>query len=182
MKSTYLSTFALAALLGTAPAWSQFTDSAKTSTTAKTSPPPATTSVTPTQKPLCSTLGHPQAGKLADKSTGKAKDHSASAVHQDCIPDSQASSTTMGSSATSGTTSATPGTSSPSSATSSATGASTDVNTAVTGSTSTVNPTIDARGRSTVTIDNTTTTGSQSATTNATTSAGSQTSGNRSGK
>jgi len=28
---------------------------------------------------------HPQAGKLADKSTGMAKEHSASAVHQDCV-------------------------------------------------------------------------------------------------
>jgi hypothetical protein len=178
MKSTYLSTFALAALLGTAPAWSQFTDSAKTSTTAKTSPPPAATSVTPTSKPLCSTLDHPQAGKLADKRTGKAKDHSASAVHQDCIPDTQPGSK-------SGTTASTDTSVSPSSSSStasSATGASTDANTSVTGSTSTVSPSIDLRGRSSVTIDNTTTTGSQSATTNATTSSGSQTSGNRNTK
>ena len=32
---------------------------------------------------------HPQAGKLADKSTGMAKDHSASAVHQDCVTDAK---------------------------------------------------------------------------------------------
>lgn len=29
---------------------------------------------------------HPQAGKLADKSTGEAKEHSASPVHMDCAP------------------------------------------------------------------------------------------------
>ena len=73
-RSNYLSTLTLAALLGTAPAWAQSTSSAKTS------PAP----VTPTaSKPLCSELGHPQAGKLAGKDTGMAKEHSASPVHQD---------------------------------------------------------------------------------------------------
>ena len=37
--------------------------------------------------PLCSELGQPNAGKLAGKTTGMAADHSASAVHMDCIPD-----------------------------------------------------------------------------------------------
>jgi hypothetical protein len=32
---------------------------------------------------------HPQAGKLADKSTGKAKEHSASPVHFDCVTDAK---------------------------------------------------------------------------------------------
>jgi hypothetical protein len=35
---------------------------------------------------------HPQAGKLADKSTGQAKDHSASAVHSDCTTNTAATS------------------------------------------------------------------------------------------
>jgi hypothetical protein len=32
---------------------------------------------------------HPNAGKLVDKSTGMAKDHSASAVHEDCMTDAK---------------------------------------------------------------------------------------------
>jgi hypothetical protein len=37
--------------------------------------------------PLCSELGQPNAGKLADRTTGMANDRSASAVHMDCLPD-----------------------------------------------------------------------------------------------
>jgi hypothetical protein len=37
--------------------------------------------------PLCSELHNPNAGKLADKTTGMAQDNSASAVHMDCLPD-----------------------------------------------------------------------------------------------
>ncbi|HEX5129588.1 MAG TPA: hypothetical protein VFV90_07575, partial [Usitatibacter sp.] len=72
-RSRYLSTLTLAALLGTAPAWAQFTDSAKTST----SSPSASTDATASAKPLCSELNHPNAGKLADKDTGMAKENSA---------------------------------------------------------------------------------------------------------
>src|SRR5687768_10699806 len=83
IRSRYLSAFTLAALLGAAPAFAQFTDSAKTATAKPTA-------ANPTAKPLCSELGHPQAGKLADKDTGMAKERSSSPVHMDCIPDSQA--------------------------------------------------------------------------------------------
>ena len=41
--------------------------------------------------PLCSELGQPNAGKLADKTTGMAQDNSASAVHMDCLPDGSTS-------------------------------------------------------------------------------------------
>jgi hypothetical protein len=37
--------------------------------------------------PLCSELDQPNAGKLANKTTGNAAANSASAVHMDCIPD-----------------------------------------------------------------------------------------------
>ena len=64
IRSRYLSTLTLAALLGTAPAWAQSTNSATSSTTS-----PSATSTSPSQastsKPLCSELGHPNAGKLA---------------------------------------------------------------------------------------------------------------------
>lgn len=195
MKSRHLSTLALTALLGTAPAWAQ---------SANTSPPPATNAPTNASpgKPLCSELGHPQAGKLAGKQTGMAKDHSASPVHQDCIPDAQASAsgtngtsgTTAGANAAAGTTAGTnasPGatasgsataspsvTGSSSSVNSTVTGSSTDVNTSVTGSTSTFNPNIDLRGRSSLTIDNATSTGDQTANTTATTTTGNQASSN----
>src|SRR4051812_47647529 len=33
----------------------------------------------------CSSFKNPNAGKLADKDTGQAKEHSASPVHQDCL-------------------------------------------------------------------------------------------------
>ena len=79
-KSRYLSILTAAALVGAAPAFAQFTDSAKGAAKA-----PSTTA----SKPLCSELGHPNAGKLADKSTGKAKEHSASPVHFDCVTDAK---------------------------------------------------------------------------------------------
>ena len=44
--------------------------------------------------PLCSELDQPNAGKLANKTTGKAVQNSASAVHMDCIADG--TSTTAG--------------------------------------------------------------------------------------
>lgn len=72
IRSRYLSTLAIAALIGAAPAFAQ----------------------TPAAKPLCSELHHPNAGKLAAKDTGKAKDHSSSAVHVDCIADSPVSDST----------------------------------------------------------------------------------------
>ena len=101
IRSAYLTTAALAAALAV-PAWAQFTDSAKTSTTAR----PATAAESPsttvaksdaaTGKPLCSELNHPNAGKLADKSTGLAKERSASPVHQDCIPDTSPAASAAG--------------------------------------------------------------------------------------
>ena len=84
IRSNYLSTAVLAALLGTAPAWAQSTDSSTQATS------PAASAQT-TAKPLCSELNHPNAGKLADKDTGMAKERSSSPVHMDCIPDSEAS-------------------------------------------------------------------------------------------
>ena len=61
IRAKYLSGLALAAMLAAAPAFAQ------------------TTTTTPTaSKPLCSELGHPQAGKLAGKDTGKAGERSAS--------------------------------------------------------------------------------------------------------
>lgn len=72
IRTRYLSTLAIAALIGAAPAFAQ----------------------TPAAKPLCSELHHPNAGKLAAKDTGQAKDHSSSAVHVDCIADSPVSDST----------------------------------------------------------------------------------------
>jgi hypothetical protein len=175
IRSRYLSTAAIAVLLGAAPAWAQTT-------------PPANS------KPLCSELGHPQAGKLADKDTGAAKENSASPVHMDCIPDSLAGTSatspsgpgTMGTDAAStgansvasGNATASPSVTGSSSTTSSdVTGHSTDVNSSITGSTSTLNPNIDLRGRSSVTIDNATTTGDQTSFVDATTTTGDQASG-----
>ena len=88
MRSSYLSTITLAALLGTAPAWAQFTDSAKTATAS-----PTASTEGATTKPLCSELNHPNAGKLAGQDTGMAGERSSSPVHADCTPDSQASAT-----------------------------------------------------------------------------------------
>ena len=85
IRSRYISALAVAAMFGAA-------NSALAADASAKSAPKATTAATaPATKPLCSELGHPQAGKLADKSTGMAKEHSASPVHQDCIPDAQAS-------------------------------------------------------------------------------------------
>lgn len=181
MKSRYLTAITAAALLGTAPAWAQFTDSAKTSTANPT---------TNATKPLCSELGHPQAGKLAGKDTGSAKDNSSSPVHTDCIPDSQASargtnaanaaignSASSPSSTASGSATASPSATGSSAGVNSAvTGSSTDTSTSVTGSTSTFSPNIDLRGRSTLSIDNATTTGSQSVDTTSAATTGSQSS------
>ena len=168
IRSHFISSIATAAVLGLAtPVLAQTTTQA----------PSATSS-----KPLCSTLGHPNAGKLADKSTGMAKENSQSAVHMDCIPDSEAASASTGSvsgtaSGTTGSASSSPSaTGSTAGSTSSVTGSSSDVSSSVTGSTSTVSPTIDLRGRSSVTIDNTTSTGDQSATSSATTTTGNQSS------
>jgi len=105
IRSTYLSTLALAAILGAAPAFaqnasstsaSQVKPSATADSKAKADKKAAgnaanTTSTTTTaSKPLCSELNHPNAGKLADKDTGKAKEHSASPVHQDCATNAAA--------------------------------------------------------------------------------------------
>ena len=133
-----------------------------------------TTTASTATKPLCSSLNNPNAGKLAGKETGKAKEHSSSPVHQDCIPDSQASTTTSGvrsgtttqpsiSASTGSVTSNPPSvTGSASSSNSSVTGSTANSQNSVTGSTSTFTPNIDLRGRSSLTIDNTTTTGDQS--------------------
>ena len=43
--------------------------------------------------PLCSELDQPNAGKLANKTTGNAAANSASAVHMDCIPDGASTTT-----------------------------------------------------------------------------------------
>ena len=174
IRSHFISALAVAALAVT-PAIAQ-----NTTTKAQAKKPAATAAV---DKPLCSTLGHPQAGKLADKDTGQAKEHSASPVHMDCIPDSQA--TSPAGSATLGTTATAPSsrsattvspsvTGSAASTTSSMTGSSSEVNSSVTGSTSTFNPTIDLRGRSSLTIDNTTSTGDQSLSSTTTTTTGDQ--------
>lgn len=71
----FASAIAMAAMLAAAPAF------------AATSPGSASTA-DQTSKPLCSSFKNPNAGKLANKDTGQAKEHSASPVHQDCIPDS----------------------------------------------------------------------------------------------
>ena len=171
IRSRYLSALALATLLG-----------AGGTAYAQATPP----SGTPVSKPLCSSLDHPNAGKLAGKDTGKAGERSSSPVHMDCIPDGT---TASANSAPSGTnsaatgltrptdnaaTAATPGTSASSSANSAVTGSSTDVSSSITGSTSTFNPQIDLRGRSSLTIDNTTSTGNQSISTDTTTTTGNQ--------
>ena len=75
IRSHFASAIAIAALLAAAPAF------AATSSSAASTADPAS-------KPLCSSFKNPNAGKLAGKDTGKAKEHSASPVHQDCIPES----------------------------------------------------------------------------------------------
>ena len=120
IRSRYLSTLAIAGALATVPAFANDTTSATTSgSTVKSAESTRAASSTgslstgrsaadqsaqatretlssTTDKPLCSSLDHPNAGKLADKDTGQAKEHSASPVHMDCIPDAQASSSTTG--------------------------------------------------------------------------------------
>ena len=114
MRSQFLSTIALAAALGaTLPAVaadygkttkstgaqaSQTTDSKSTSSL----PSSATRSMDTNAKPDCSSFKNPNAGKLADKSTGAAKEHSASPVHMDC--DDTTASTTGGTSGAAGST------------------------------------------------------------------------------
>ncbi len=105
----------------------------------------STTTATATAKPLCSSFNNPQAGKLADKSTGVAKENSASPVHMDCTPDSEAAA----SAAVPGSSTANTGVPNPSlsgstsGSTSSSMGSSPDVSSSVTGTTATMNPTID---------------------------------------
>ncbi len=131
IRSQYLSTFALAALLGAAPAFAgaDAKDAAAstpgTSTTTTTATPGAAYTVTTVNgitmingRPLCGSPGHPNAGNLADKDTGAAKENSASPVHTDCVTEAEV--TALTSSTWSGTTSsispsenAAPGTSSP---------------------------------------------------------------------
>jgi hypothetical protein len=41
------------------------------------------------QQAMADCADHPNAGKLADKSTGMAKEHSASPVHSDCVTDAK---------------------------------------------------------------------------------------------
>ena len=104
IRSQFASAIALAALIA-APVYAQAATSSTTGTAADQHSGAMTSSTqkaaTPRNKastaqraaadqgrtPLCSELGNPNAGKLADKSTGLAQDHSASAVHMDCIPD-----------------------------------------------------------------------------------------------
>jgi hypothetical protein len=83
IRPHFASAIAIAAMLAAAPAFAA--SSTKPSAAADQ-----------TSKPLCSSFKNPNAGKLADKSTGQAKEHSASPVHEDCIPDSSASSATAG--------------------------------------------------------------------------------------
>ena len=103
IRSQFASAIALAALLGAAPAFAQTSNSTNStsSATGTSSDQHSGAMSSSTQKPatprnkassaqraaadqgrtpLCSELNHPNAGKLADKSTGNAKDHSASAV------------------------------------------------------------------------------------------------------
>lgn len=211
IRSQYLSTLAIAALIGAAPAFAQTSPSStmneptaatqkadgKTSAKSKSGMQAQNAGTTTAAKPLCSDLHHPNAGKLADKATGKAKDNSSSPVHTDCIPDapSSASSPSATTSSSSGmavptSSAATTSTAAPSSsATSSSnpsvtgssatsnstvTGSTSDVNSSVTGSNSTFTPSIDLRGRSSLTIDNNTTTGDQSLGSNTTTTTGDQ--------
>jgi len=107
IRSQFASAIALAALLA-APVYAQTTASTTSSTTGTAADQHSGAMTSSTQKaatprnkastaqraaadqgrtPLCSELGNPNAGKLADKATGQAQDHSASAVHMDCIPD-----------------------------------------------------------------------------------------------
>ena len=115
IRSTFISAVAVAAMMAV-PAFAN--NSAKQSSTANPAIVSGSTQATvnsnaienpratPTQNnvtannelPPCSSLQagksgrmQPNAGKLADKSTGKAKLHSKSAVHEDCLPDTTSS-------------------------------------------------------------------------------------------
>ncbi len=207
IRSQYLSTLALAALIGAAPAFAQTSGTSDTlkeptsatqpgSAKAKPAKNRAESSAMTAAKPLCSELNHPNAGKLADKDTGRAKDNSSSAVHMDCIADSPSSASspsttgsasgmaapTSGAATTStdaasstATSSSNPSaTGSSASSNSAVAGSASEVNSSVTGSNSTFTPSIDLRGRSSLTIDNNTTTGGQSLNSNTTTTTGDQ--------
>lgn len=187
IRSQYLSTLALAALIGAAPAFAQTSGTSETmkepnaatqgSAKAKPANNRAEASATTAAKPLCSELNHPNAGKLANKDTGRAKDNSSSPVHTDCIADSASSAATTGTDAASpmATSSSNPSVTGSSATTNSAvTGSTSDANSSVTGSNSTFTPSIDLRGRSSLTIDNNTTTGDQSLNSNTTTTTGAQ--------
>lgn len=89
IQSRYLSAVALAALLGSANM--ALAGDAPKKAPSVANPPATATSTASASKPLCSSLNHPNAGKLASKDTGMAKEHSRSPVHTDCIPDSKAS-------------------------------------------------------------------------------------------
>src|SRR6185503_17894524 len=111
IRSQFLSTIALAAALGvTVPAIAASKDDASKANGANAAqsssqysstdrsdklPSSATRSMNDAAKPDCSSFKNPNAGKLADKDTGAAKEHSASPVHMDCN-DSSAASTTSG--------------------------------------------------------------------------------------
>src|SRR5512144_208200 len=123
MKHNLTLSVLAAAVIAATPALAQTTSSATSGTNAASSKSgtmgantgrttgtngaTSTTSSTTSTLPPCSSLNHPQAGKLAGKDTGQAKEHSASPVHQDCIEDAtglpaSSNSTTSG---TSGSTS-----------------------------------------------------------------------------
>lgn len=185
IRPRFISALAVAAMMA-APVYAAKSHSTSTDT----QPSGRSSTASSPSLPPCSSLeagnsghAHPNAGKLADKSTGEAKEHSASPVHEDCAPDTASSGTSSSSGAspsatTSGATSASPSSTTGSTAgtTSSVTGSTANSTNSMNGSTSTVSPNIDLRGRSTLNLDNTTTTGNQSlgSSTNATT--GSQTS------
>ena len=117
IRSTFISTIAVAAMMAV-PAFANNSAAKQTSTTgdaaivsgstgatvnsnATANPGSITTeniATANTDLPPCSTLEagksgrmQPNAGKLADKSTGKAKQHSKSAVHEDCLSDTTSS-------------------------------------------------------------------------------------------
>ncbi len=181
IRSRFISAAAVAAMMAV-PAFAASSNTSRDTSGASTNLPP------------CSSLeagnsghAHPQAGKLAGKSTGEAKEHSASPVHQDCASDATSSSGTSRSGASPSTATSPSATTSsaPSSAStagsnaatnSSVTGSTANTDNSMTGSTSTVSPNIDLRGRSSVTIDNATSTGDQSLSNSTGAATGSQTS------
>lgn len=96
IRSRYLSPLAIAAMLGAAPAFAQ-NSATQGANDAESKPTAGTTGSAMAPLPLCSELNHPNAGQLADKDTGRAKEHAASPVHQDCVPDSTSSPSTTSS-------------------------------------------------------------------------------------